>query len=280
MREINAAEISIAVEKLVLDASFYLPLDVSAALDAGFLAEKSEIGKASLCDLVENRDLAAAERLPLCQDTGMAIVFCEFGQDVHIIGGAFEDAINEGVRRGYVDGFMRLSIVADPLRRKNTDTNTPAVIHTRVVPGELLKITLAPKGFGSENMSAIKMFNPTATPDEICDFIASVAIDGGANPCPPVILGVGLGGSLDSAAVAAKRALTIPLDLPNPDEFYAEMEKKILDKINASGVGPMGLGGCVSALGVRIIPLATHIAGLPCVVNVCCHCARHAEVTL
>ncbi len=280
VREIKAAEISSAVEKLVLDANFYLPKDVGSALERALAAEESPVGREILQNLVDNKELAAAERLPICQDTGMAIVFCDIGQDVHIVDGEFEVAVNEGVRRGYVDGLMRLSIVSDPLRRQNSNDNTPAVIHIRIVPGDRLHIMLSPKGFGSENMSAVKMFNPTATVEEIEDFIASTAIDAGPNPCPPVVVGVGLGGSLDSAAVAAKRALSRPLDEENPDKFYFEMEKRILDKINASGVGPMGMGGRNTALSVNIMPLPTHIAGLPCVVNMGCHADRHAECTL
>lgn len=278
MREISANEIITAVERLVLSACCVLPSGVSSLLDDAVAHETDPAARSMLVDLQANRDLAAAEMLPLCQDTGMAVLFCELGQELHITGGAFEDAINEGVRRGYVDGKMRLSVVRDPIRRGNTDTNTPAVIHTRVVPGDKLSIKLLPKGFGSENMSAMKMFNPTAPMESIEEFIASVAIDAGANPCPPVILGVGLGGTVDSAAVAAKYALG--LDRANPDEFYASMERRILDRINSSGVGCMGMGGDISALAVRIIPQPTHIAGLPCVVNVCCHCARHAEVVL
>ncbi len=280
MREISANDIATAVERLVLSACCILPSGASKLLDDAAARETDPAAKSMLIDLQKNRDLAAEEMLPLCQDTGMAVLFCELGQEVHIIDGAFEDAINEGVRRGYVDGRMRLSVVRDPIRRGNTDTNTPAVIHTRVVPGDRLSIKLLPKGFGSENMSAMKMFNPTAPQESIEEFIASVAINAGANPCPPVILGVGLGGTVDSAAVAAKYALSLDADGHNPDEFYAAMEKRILDRINSSGVGTMGMGGDVSALAVRIIPQPTHIAGLPCVVNVCCHCARHAEVVL
>lgn len=278
MREISANEIITAVERLVLSACCVLPSGASSLLDDAVARETNPAAKSMLVDLQANRDLAAAEMLPLCQDTGMAVLFCELGQELHITGGAFEDAINEGVRRGYVDGKMRLSVVRDPIRRGNTNTNTPAVIHTRVVPGDKLAIKLLPKGFGSENMSAMRMFNPTASVESIEEFIASVAIDAGANPCPPVILGVGLGGTVDSAAVAAKYALG--LDDANPDEFYASMERRILDRINSSGVGCMGMGGDISALAVRIIPQPTHIAGLPCVVNVCCHCARHAEIVL
>lgn len=280
IREISAEEIARSVAGLVLEANFRLPADVLEALKGAAEREESPTGAEILRNIIDNACLARDESLPICQDTGMAIVFCELGQDVHITGGAFEEAIRQGVERGYVDGLMRLSIVSDPLRRTNTNTNTPAVIHTRITDGERLKITLCPKGFGSENMSAVKMFNPTAPSAEIEAFIADTVISAGPNPCPPVIVGVGLGGSLDSAAVEAKRALTRPLSEENPDPFYAAMERRILYEINSSGVGPMGLGGRVTALAVHIAPLATHIAGLPCVVNISCHATRHATCIL
>ena len=279
-REIRAEEIVSAVEKLVFESGSNLPEDVLLALNRAQSTEESPVGKQILQNIIDNACLAKEEGLPICQDTGMAIAFCEIGQDVHIVGGAFEDAVNEGVRRGYVGGLMRLSIVADPLRRKNTDTNTPAVIHTRIVPGDALKILLCPKGFGSENMSAVKMFNPTASPVEIEAFIVDTVVRAGPNPCPPVVIGVGLGGSLDSAAVEAKRALSRPLTQENPDPFYADMEKRVLTAVNASGVGPMGTGGRTTALAIHIAPLATHIAGLPCVISMGCHAARHAECVL
>jgi fumarate hydratase subunit alpha len=280
IREISAAVITESVERLVLEANFKLPEDVLEALRRASSNEESPVGTQILQNIIDNACLAKEESLPICQDTGMAVVFCEIGQDVHITGGAFEEAVNEGVRRGYVDGLMRLSIVADPLRRKNTDTNTPAVIHTRIVPGDKIKIILCPKGFGSENMSALKMFNPTASPDEIESFIINTVVNAGPNPCPPVVVGVGLGGSLDSAAVEAKKALTRSLSEANPDPFYGDMEKRVLSSINDSGIGPMGMGGRTTALAVHITPLATHIAGLPCVISMGCHAARHAECTL
>jgi fumarate hydratase subunit alpha len=279
IREIKSEEIVKAVEEMVIRANIFLPEDVGTLLEGALGNEESEIGCEVLKDIVNNRVIAAAEGLPICQDTGMAVFFCEVGQDIHI-SGDFESAVNEGVRRGYVNGKLRLSVVKDPVRRGNTGDNTPAVIYTRLVPGDRLKITFTPKGFGSENMSAVKMFNPTASTEDIENFIASVAINGGANPCPPVILGVGLGGTLDSAAVAAKYALCRSALKPNDDEFYAGMEQRILQSINRSGIGPMGLGGRTTALKVNITPLPTHIAGLPCVVNVCCHVARHAETEL
>lgn len=280
IRVISAEDIVCAVEKLVLEANFHLPEDVLNALRRAAAAEESPVGSQILQNIIDNACLAQDEGLPICQDTGMAVVFCELGQDVHITGGSFEAAVNEGVRRGYVDGLMRLSIVADPVRRGNTNTNTPAVIHTRIVDGSRLKITLCPKGFGSENMSAMKMFNPTAGTAEIEAFIAEAIVNAGPNPCPPVVVGVGLGGSLDSAAVEAKRALTRSLSEKNPDPYYAAMEERILQAANASGVGPMGMGGRTTALAVHIAPLATHIAGMPCVVSMGCHAARHAECVL
>jgi len=280
IREITAEEITRSVADLVLEANFRLPQDVLEALKGAAASEESPTGTEILRNIVDNACLAREESLPICQDTGMAVVFCELGQDVHVTGGSFEQAIQLGVERGYVDGLMRLSIVSDPLRRTNTNTNTPAVIHTRIKEGDKLKITLCPKGFGSENMSAVKMFNPTATSAEIEAFIANTVISAGPNPCPPVIVGVGLGGSLDSAAVEAKRALIRPLSESNPDAFYADMERRILSAVNSSGIGPMGLGGRVTALAVHITPLATHIAGLPCVVNMGCHAARHATCVL
>lgn len=277
IREIKAGEITNAVEKLVLKANHDLPADVFEAIGRAAAAEESPVGAEILRNIIDNARLAREEHLPICQDTGMAIVFCEFGQNVHVTGGDFEEAIRLGVEKGYVDGLMRLSVVSDPLRRVNTNTNTPAVIHTRIVKGDKLRIVLYPKGFGSENMSAVKMFAPTVPQAEVEEFIVNAVVSAGPNPCPPVIVGVGLGGTLDSAAVEAKRVLTRPLSERNSDPFYREMEDRILSAVNASGTGPMGLGGRVTALAVRIAPLATHIAGLPCVVNISCHATRHAE---
>jgi fumarate hydratase subunit alpha len=279
-RELAANAITESVRRLVLEANRKLPAGVLRLLEQALEKEESEIGSRIIASLIENAKLAERENLPICQDTGMAVVFCELGQAVCITGGDFEDAINEGVRRGYADGFLRMSVVRDPVRRGNTEDNTPAVIYTRIVPGDGLHITVCPKGFGSKNTSRIKMFNPTAEKTDIERFIAQTVIDAGSGTCPPGIIGVGLGGTLDLAAVEAKRALTRPAEEPNPDPYYAEMEENILRMINDSGVGPMGLGGRVTALRVAITPLPTHIAGMPCVVNTCCHAARHAEVLL
>lgn len=277
MREIQVSEITALVRKLCIDANYYLPADIRQAFVNGKAAEESPLGREIFDQMLENCDLARRSDVPVCQDTGMAVIFAEVGQDVHLIGGNFETAVNEGVRRGYLDGYLRCSVVVDPLRRVNTDDNTPAVLYTRLVPGEKVKITVAPKGFGSENMSAMKMFTPAATKEQIVDFIAEACINAGSNPCPPIVIGVGLGGTSDRAAYLAKRALMRPAGERSRDPLYAEMELAVLDKVNASGIGPQGLGGTVTALACAIEPYPTHIAGLPCVVNIGCHVTRHAE---
>ena len=280
MREIDCEQIILAVKNLCINANCFLPADVRRALDGARESEQSEVGRAILGDLAENYRLADAEHLPICQDTGMAVLFVELGQEVHITGGLLEDALNEGVRRGYVDGLLRLSVVADPIRRGNTNDNTPAVIHLRLVKGDQLKITVAPKGFGSENMSVLKMFKPAATVEEIEDFIVSAVDQAGSNPCPPIVLGVGLGGTSEQVMELAKRALLRPVGQPHTDAFYADMERRLLEKINRLGSGPQGLGGITTALAVHIETAPTHIAGLPCGLNLSCHVLRHAEATL
>ena len=280
MREIDCEQIILAVKNLCINANCFLPADVRRALETARETEQSEVGRAILGDLSENYRLADAEHLPICQDTGMAVLFVELGQEVHITGGLLEDALNEGVRRGYVDGLLRLSVVADPIRRGNTDDNTPAVIHLRLVKGDQLKITVAPKGFGSENMSVLKMFKPAATVEEIEDFIVSAVDRAGSNPCPPIVLGVGLGGTSEQVMELAKRALLRPVGQPHADAFYADMEQRQLEKINRLGIGPQGLGGVTTALAVHIETAPTHIAGLPCGLNMSCHVLRHAEATL
>lgn len=277
MREINVSEITALVRKLCIDANYYLPADIRQSFVDGKAAEKSPLGREIFDQMIENCDLARRNDVPVCQDTGMAVVFAEIGQDVHLTGGDFETAVDEGVRQGYIDGYLRCSVVGDPLRRVNTNDNTPAILYTRMVKGDKVRITVAPKGFGSENMSAMKMFTPAATREQIVDFIADACINAGSNPCPPIVIGVGLGGTSDKAAYLAKRALMRPVGQRNPDPLYAEMEEAILTKVNASGVGPQGLGGTVTALTCAIEPFATHIAGLPCVVNIGCHVTRHAE---
>lgn len=277
MREISCQEIAKAVEQLCIRAAVWLPADVAMQLECASESEPNEAGRAALEDIVENYRYAAEKNIPICQDTGMAVVFAEIGQEVHITGGAFEDAVNEGVGKGYVNGYLRKSVVADPLRRVNTENNTPAVIHTRLVPGDSIHLMVAPKGFGSENMSRMKMFLPSCTRQQIVDFIAESVDVAGARPCPPVVVGVGLGGTVEKAALLAKQALCRPIDTRNADPFYAEMEADCLQAVNALGIGPQGFGGVNTALAVNIEVYPTHIAGLPCVVNMGCHATRHAS---
>ena len=280
MREISCETIAETIEKLCVEAAVLLPPDVRARIDAAAETEKSPNGRAVLKDLHDNYVLAEREGLPVCQDTGMAVVFAELGQEVHIAGGAFADAVDEGVRRGYEKGYLRKSVVRDPLRRVNTGDNTPAVLHLRLVPGDTLRLTVAPKGFGSENMSAMKLLLPSATPDEFIDFIVETVDKAGSNPCPPVVVGVGLGGTIETAALLAKTALCRPLDVRNADPYYAELEEKALARVNCLGTGPQGFGGTTTALAVNIETYPTHIAGLPCVVNMGCHATRHATALL
>ena len=280
MRDIHCNTITDAIEKLCIRAAVWLPADIAMQIECASEVEVSPAGAAALEDIMETFKYAASKGLPICQDTGMAVVFAEVGQDVHIVGGSFEDAVNEGVRRGYVNGFLRKSVVADPLRRVNTDDNTPAVIHTKIVPGDVLKLTVAPKGFGSENMSKMKMFLPSNTKDRIIEFITECVSEAGAQPCPPIIVGVGLGGTVEKAALLAKQALSRPIDTRNTDKFYADMETECLAKINKLGIGPQGFGGITTALAVNIEVFPTHIAGLPCVVNIGCHATRHADCVL
>lgn len=280
MREIQYSEIVEAVRELCIQANCQLPDDVKEAIRCARKAESSSVGQAILGDLEENFTFAGERNLPICQDTGMAVVFAELGQECHIVGGLLTDAVNEGVARGYVEGNLRLSVVGDPLRRVNTNNNTPAILHLQMVEGDRLTLTVAPKGFGSENMTKLKMFNPSATVQEVEDFIVDCVSQAGSNPCPPVIVGVGLGGTSEVAAQLAKRALLRDLDEHNEDPFYADMERRVLERINALGIGPQGLGGKVTALSVAILPYGTHIAGLPCAVNLGCHVTRHASKTI
>ena len=280
MREIRYNDIVEAVRELCIRANCRLPEDVCAAIRAARETEASPVGRAILGDLEENFTFAGERGLPICQDTGMAVVFAELGQDCHITGGLLPDAVNEGVARGYVEGNLRLSIVSDPLRRVNSNDNTPAILHLTLVEGDRLTLTVAPKGFGSENMTKLKMFNPSAAVEDIEDFIVDCVSAAGSNPCPPVIVGVGLGGTSEMAALLAKKALLSPLEEHSDDPFYAGMEERVLERVNALGIGPQGLGGRVTALSVRILPYGTHIAGLPCAVNLGCHVTRHAAKVL
>lgn len=277
MREISCADISALVERLCIQAATVLPDDLCRVIEQAEKKEESPVGKGILQDIVTNFQMAREKGVPICQDTGMAVVFLEIGQEVYITGGSLNDAIHLGVHNGYLNGFLRCSVVGDPLRRQNTGDNTPAVIHTTIVPGDGFHITVAPKGFGSENMSAMRMFTPAASWQDIEDWIVSSVSTAGSNPCPPVIVGVGLGGTIEQCALEAKKALMMPMDTPNPDEFYGEKEQALLEHINRLGIGPQGMGGRITALAVRIRPYATHIAGLPCVVNMSCHVTRHAS---
>ena len=281
MREIQALRITETVRELFLKANVVLPSDTAECIKKACASEPEGAGASALRTAVKNLEAAEKNCMPICQDTGMAVVFCEIGSDVHITDGYYEDAINEGVRQAYIDGYFRLSVVDDPLfARKNTSDNTPAVIHTRIVKGDKIRIWVEPKGFGSENMSRIKMFNPSVSPEDIVDFVAQTVKEAGGNPCPPVVIGVGIGGTFDYCAVLAKKALTRPISERNPDPRYAELEEKMLKALNETGVGPQGFGGKTTALGVNIEYFPTHIAGLPVAVNVNCHVARHAEAEI
>lgn len=280
MREIQAQEIVQAVSALCVEANHTLPGDIIESLEKAASSEISPAGKSALKLLHENAVIAKRERRPICQDTGMAVVFLELGQDVHVVGGSLYEAVNEGVRRGYAEGYLRLSIVRDPLIRENTGDNTPAVIHTEIVPGDRLHITVSPKGFGSENMSAVKMFTPSAGRDQIMDFVVDTVSRAGSNPCPPVIVGVGIGGNFEQCALLAKKALLRPIGQSNPADFYAQLEADLLARVNRTGIGPQGFGGAVTALAVSVETYPTHIAGLPVAVNMGCHVTRHASATL
>ena len=275
MREITAAQITEVVARLCIEANEHLPEDVKCAIKNCRACEDWETAQGVLDKIIENFEIADANNVPICQDTGMACVFLEIGQDVYITGGNLTDAINEGVRRGYAEGYLRKSVVADPVRRGNTGDNTPAMIYTEIVPGEEIKITVGPKGFGSENMSAIRMFKPSAGLQGIKDFIIETVEAAGPNPCPPMVVGVGIGGTFDKAALLAKKALMRPLDSSNPDPFYADLEVEMLEKINQLGIGPQGFGGKTTAIGLNIETLPTHIAGMPCAININCHVTRH-----
>ena len=275
MREICVSQITDVVAKLCIEANTHLPEDVKCAIKTCRACEDWKIAQDVLDQIVENFEIADRECVPICQDTGMACVFLEIGQDVHLVGGNLIDAINEGVRRGYAEGYLRKSVVADPIRRGNTGDNTPAMIYTEIVPGEEVKITVGPKGFGSENMSAIRMFKPSAGLQGIKDFIIETVEAAGPNPCPPMVVGVGIGGTFDKAALLAKKALMRPLDSSNPDPYYAELEVEMLEKINELGIGPQGFGGKTTAIGLNIETLPTHIAGMPCAININCHVTRH-----
>ena len=275
MREIQCSKITEVIRKLCIEANEHLPEDVKCAIKTARKEEDGEIAKGILDNIIENYEIADRENVPICQDTGMAVVFMEIGQDVHITGGDLTECVNEGVRQGYTDGYLRKSVVKDPIRRGNTGDNTPAILYTEIVPGEQIKITVGPKGFGSENMSRIMMFKPSAGLEGIKDFIIETVRFAGPNPCPPTVVGVGIGGTFDRCALLAKKALMRPLGSSNKDPFYADLEKELLLKINSLGIGPQGLGGRTTAIGLNIETFPTHIAGMPCAVNINCHVTRH-----
>ncbi len=279
MREIKADEIRDVVKKLCVEANTRLPADMKERITAVRGSEKWGTAQEILDRIIENYGIAENTERPICQDTGVACVFLKIGQDAHI-NGSIEDAVNEGVRRGYTEGFLRKSVVRDPLDRVNTDDNTPAMIYYEIVPGDKVEITVAPKGFGSENMSQIKMLKPSDGLSGVKDFILKVVEDAGPNPCPPIVVGVGVGGTFDKAAYLAKKALMRPVNVRNEKPFYAELEKEMLEKINSLGIGPQGFGGRTTALAVNIEWFPTHIAGLPVAVNINCHVTRHKTEVL
>lgn len=280
MRTIHVDKITEAVTKMCKDACYYLPEDVYEALKKGRETEASPVGRDVLDQIIENADIARAEDRPMCQDTGMAIVFVELGQDARVEGGSLEDAINAGVAKGYTEGYLRKSVVGEPLfNRKNTTNNTPAVIHARIVEGDRLKIKLAPKGFGSENKSGVRMLVPADGVEGVKKAVLDIIEHGGCNPCPPMVVGVGIGGTMDKAALLSKEALVRPINVRNAHPDYAKLEEELLELINKTGIGPQ-LGGTTTALAVNIEWYATHIAGLPVAVTICCHALRHADVVL
>ena len=277
MREIHISEIISTVRDLCIESNYYLSSDVKEALCNAKENETWPLAENVLDQIILNSNIAKEEDMPICQDTGMACVFVEVGQEVHIVGGLLQDAINEGVRRGYEEGFLRKSVVKDPINRVNTKDNTPAIIYYDIVPGDKIKITVAPKGFGSENMSRIKMLKPSDGLQGVKDFIIETVKLAGPNPCPPIVIGIGIGGTFDKAAYLAKKALIRPLNKRNDEKFYSDLEEELLEIINKLGIGPQGFGGKTTALGLNIETYPTHIAGLPVAVNINCHATRHKE---
>mgnify|MGYP002510510843 FL=1 len=275
MRILNVSKVTETVKEMCIEANHFLSEDMECALRTATEREESPLGKQILNQLKENLKIAGADMIPICQDTGMAVIFMEIGQDVHFEGGILEDAVNEGVRQGYMEGFLRKSVVRDPLIRENTRDNTPAVIHYSIMPGEQVKITVAPKGFGSENMSRIFMLKPAEGIEGVKAAVLKAVEDAGPNACPPMVVGVGIGGTFEKCALMAKQALTRPVNEHSSISYISELEKELLDRINCSGIGPGGLGGTTTALAVNINTFPTHIAGLPVAVNICCHVNRH-----
>ena len=277
MREVNVDKVTENIKEMCIEANHFLTDDMKKVFKNAVVSEKSPLGKQVLNQLNENLDIAANDMIPICQDTGMAVVFINVGQDVHFTGGNITDAINEGVRQGYVEGFLRKSVVNDPIIRENTKDNTPAVIHYNIVPGDKVDITVAPKGFGSENMSRVFMLKPADGIEGVKDAILTAVKDAGPNACPPMVIGVGIGGTFEKCALLAKKALTRNVEEESPVPYVRELEKEMLEKINKLGIGPGGLGGTQTALAINIETYPTHIAGLPVAVNMCCHVNRHAH---
>jgi len=275
MRELNVSVLTDTIARLCIEANTHLPEDVKCGIRSCRACEDWLIAKGVLDNIIENFEIADRENVPICQDTGMACVFLEIGQDVHFVGGDLREAVDAGVRKGYAEGYLRKSVVKDPVRRGNTGDNTPAVLYTEIVPGDRVKVTIGPKGFGSENMSAIRMFKPSAGIEGIKAFILETVENAGPNPCPPIVIGVGIGGTFDKAALLAKKALMRPIDSENPDPYYAQLEHEMLEKVNALGIGPQGFGGRTTAIGLNIETMPTHIAGMPCAININCHVTRH-----
>lgn len=275
MREIPVENVTKAVKEMCIEANHFLAPDMKKALYDGEEKEESPLGKQILCQLEDNLKIAGEDMIPICQDTGMAVVFLKIGQEVHFTGGSLEDAVNEGIRQGYTDGFLRKSVVSDPILRVNTKDNTPGVIHYEIVPGDGLTITVAPKGFGSENMSRVFMLKPADGAEGVKNAVLTAVKDAGPNACPPMVVGVGIGGTFEKCAILAKKALTRPAGTHSEISWVKDMEEELLDRINKTGIGPGGLGGTVTAFAVNILTYPTHIAGLPVAVNICCHVNRH-----
>jgi len=280
LRELDVSVIKDTVRELCIKINHQISPDMKSALNNAAQNERSELGKKILCQLQKNLDIAESEMIPICQDTGMAVIFMEIGQDVHFVGGNLTDAVNEGVRAGYTEGYLRKSVVSDPIIRKNTNDNTPAIIHQEIVDGSNVKITLAPKGFGSENMSRIFMLKPAQGINGVKESIMTAVKDAGPNACPPMVIGVGIGGDFEKSAILAKKALTREIGSHSGIEYVRDLEIEMLNMINKTGIGPAGLGGSTTALAVNIETFATHIAGLPVAVNICCHVNRHISVTV
>ena len=280
MKQIDVQEIIESVEKICIGANYELGDDVMQALQKGLQMETSPLGREVFERIIENAEIAHRERVPMCQDTGMTVLFVEVGQDLHIVGGTLREALNEGVRRGYTKGYLRKSVVKDPFDRVNTGDNTPAIIHYDIVPGDQLRITVAPKGAGSENMGGLKMCKPSEGLEGAMQFVVDTVDKAGGNPCPPIVVGVGVGGTMEEVALLAKKALIRPMGQPNPDPRLAEIEQELLTRINKLGIGPQGFGGNVTALAVHLEVYPTHIAMMPVAVNINCHSTRHQEVVL